>query len=153
VKILAFMQNQWFRDPDKVRSMLEREQDPVRRERLRRSLIKYALFAGCKSGRVLRKHFGDLCDEIHWEEASPQIGGRASDAFPPDLVHMAAVIAGLKPDLIITFGKVAAEGLAQLGEITAAIVAAPHPAARHPTAGAELTAAAVRLRLKLEAVV
>lgn len=140
------MQNQWFRNPDHVRRLLARDSDPMRAEKLRRRMIAYALFAGCKSGRMLRATFGGLCDTIVWEEASREIGGRAADAFPADIVHLRAVIAGLKPDVILVFGTIAADGLSRLGDVGAPVIKGPHPAARRGTTPAELRAMAFELR-------
>jgi hypothetical protein len=49
--IVAFLQNQWFKDPDRVRQMLTRAESDDIREKLRDRMIHYALFAGCLTGR------------------------------------------------------------------------------------------------------
>lgn len=67
--ILAFMQNMWVKDPSRVKAMIDRQPDEFKRREFRLQITKRLLFAGCKSGRVLRAVFGDLCDEIIWEEA------------------------------------------------------------------------------------
>lgn len=149
--VLAIMQNMWVRDPEGTVQYIERirakDGDAVALK-YRRRLISYALFAGCKSGRVLKKVFGDLCTNIVWEEASPKIGGQASSAFPPDIDHIRATIEEVKPAIIIVFGEVARRGIA-LVDTKSPVIFAPHPAARHASAIAELEAAAKLLRMSL----
>ena len=60
MKLLAVLQNQWFHDPDKVRAMI------ARTPACRRRVITYSLFAGCRTGRVLKAVFGERCREIVW---------------------------------------------------------------------------------------
>ncbi len=132
MKILAFLQNQWFKNPAAARRSYER----WTRESPRHELNAYFLFAGCKTGRVLRKAFGDLCDTIIWEEASPEIGGRSSSSFKPDPKHMATVALEHRPDIVLLFGKPAQRGWEQGGRfrdtaIPKHVIQMPHPAARH----------------------
>src|SRR5688572_11378836 len=101
MSVVAIMQNQWFHNPERVRRLMETR--PEARERL----IAYALFAGCKSGRVLRSVFGDLCDDFVWEEASREIGDRASSVFTADLAHLRAVVEKHQPRIVLAFGRVA----------------------------------------------
>lgn len=123
MKVLAVLQNQWFKDPDRVRATLERHPEA------RRRMIHFALFAGCRTGQVLKSVFGDRCKDIVWEEASPEIGGHASSVFPADPAHLAAVIDDVKPDAILAFGIVARKGLYGLFPVDRLIVG-PHPTAR-----------------------
>jgi hypothetical protein len=150
--VLAVMQNQWFRNPDKVRSMMAKitEVDgAAAAEEYRRRVVHYALFAGCLSGRVLEKVFGkELCAHIRWDEASREIGAHASDKFPPDIPHLRALVAEVNPAVIICFGQVAKEGISEVST-TCPVIFAPHPAARHASARQELEAAAVLLRRSL----
>ena len=129
MKIVAFLQNQWFRDPDAARRMYERSSHP------RHRLNARCLFAGCKTGRVLRKVFGDLCDDIIWENASAEIGGCSSSAFDPDLSHMADVICEHRPDVVLVFGTYAQAGLAKaeilMGDaMPDRVFRLPHPISR-----------------------
>jgi hypothetical protein len=121
--ILAVLQNQWFRDPDRVRASLERFPEG------RRRMIHYALFAGCRTGKVLKSVFVDLCAEIIWEEASPEIGGKASSCFPADHIHLQSVLDEVKPDVVLGFGCIATDALAVLVP-PGKLLTAPHPAAR-----------------------
>ncbi len=59
MKIIAFLQNMWVRDPEKVRRSLEREEDLEIRAEHRLRYIEYALFAGCLTGRRLEALRGD----------------------------------------------------------------------------------------------
>jgi hypothetical protein len=123
MKVLAVMQNQWFRDPEAVRRIVER------RPQWRRQLIARFLFAGCKSGRVLKAAFGERINEIVWEEASREIGGESSACFPADIAHLRATLDEVKPDIVLGFGKVACDALAGLVD-GHDLVVGPHPVAR-----------------------
>lgn len=132
-RILGVMQNQWFHDPERFRKAIAHAKDP---EQYRRRLIAWALFAGCKSGRVLQKVLGAaLCEYIVWEEASREIGGHASAAFPADTGHLRSVIVEQSPRIVIGFGVIACDGLRSvLREFSdpPTFIEAPHPAARGP---------------------
>lgn len=123
MKILAVMQNQWFHDPEAVKRIVARW--PQRR----RDLIGRFLFAGCKSGRVLKSVFGERINDIVWEEASPEIGGESASCFPADLAHLRATLADVKPDIVLGFGKIACDALAGLVD-GHDLVVGPHPTAR-----------------------
>lgn len=58
-KTLAFLQNMWVKNPDRVKAMVQREG-----EEFRRRFMEYALFRGCLTGRRIKAAFGELCDEI-----------------------------------------------------------------------------------------
>jgi hypothetical protein len=142
---LAFLQNQWFKNPERVREMMDRKPES------RQWFIKQFLFAGCLTGRRLISAFGqDLVDQIVWEEISPQIGSKSGSWFDPDPVHIAAMIQKFQPRVIICFGTLAAEGVRDYlehqpgiqrrltsarAELTSPFIGrvlyAPHPAARN----------------------
>lgn len=122
--ILAFLQNQWFRDPDAARRAFARHPDQ------RNRLIGMYLFMGCLTGRRLTMTLGEeLCDQIIWEECSPEVGGQSSAAFPADIEHMRNAIALHKPDVILAFGRIAERGLEGIG-VRPPLIIGPHPAAR-----------------------
>lgn len=123
MKVLAILQNQWFHNPDNVRAILKRH--PEYRPRI----IHYALFAGCRTGRILKAALRDWCDRIIWEEASPKIGGHASACFPADVVHLRALLETHKPGVVIALGKIAADALRPL-VVAEQLLIGPHPAAR-----------------------
>lgn len=124
MKILAFLQNQYFKNPEKVREIY------ARRPNHRNKLIASFLFAGCLTGRRLRESLGpELCSAIIWEEASREIGGHSGSVFEPDLEHIRQSISDHAPDLILCFGKVAGNALKQL-HLAQPIIYGPHPASR-----------------------
>lgn len=126
MKIVAFLQNQWFKDPEKARQVFARNPD------LRDKLIARYLFAGCLTGKRLQSVFGEeLCDAIVWEEASGEVGGHSRSLFAADRQHMMDVIQKHKPTVILAFGKIASDGLRSLPQIDAGIIYGPHPAARN----------------------
>lgn len=146
-KVLGLLQNEWVYDPPRLKKAMEFSNNP---EAFRRRMISYALFAGCKTGRVLVSAFGDTWRQrITWENASKEIGDVASSAFPADVPHIVARIQEELPDVVIAFGKVAQEGMAEaihrnLVE-NVLVIRAPHPCARHSTVLEELRAARRRL--------
>lgn len=126
MKVLAILQNQWFKDPDRVRAFIER------RPELRRNFIRRALFAGCKTGRILKAGLGEeWCRRIVWEEASPEIGGKASSCFPADPAHILKMIDEVKPTVILALGKIACDAMSVIMPPTMfTLLTAPHPTAR-----------------------
>ncbi len=146
MKIVAFLQNQWFKNPDSAKRTFAAYEAKGRRE----ELIKRFLFRGCKTGRMLKAAFGDgLCDEIIWEETSRDIGGHASSAFKPDLEHIRSVIEKHKPSLVLTFGKIALTAIVEMNlsrTMALAIISGPHPAARHLNCVEDLKLMASKVR-------
>lgn len=135
MKILAILQNQWFKDPEGIKQMYE--ENPERRNRY----IQAFLFMGCLTGKRLQKAFGEeLCDLIIWEEASPKIAGHASASFPPDPEHICKALLQHRPGIVLTFGKIATEGVLAASKLDAwqnhlepinfQLLSGPHPAAR-----------------------
>lgn len=143
MKVVAFMQNMWVRDPVRVRTGIARWG-----ENYRHKIITYSLFAGCLSGRRVKEAFGhDMCRLIHWEEASRTITNHPSEAPPADPAHIAAVLRAEKPDIVICFGRIAADALTQLW--SGKIIFAPHPAGRGADVPVRLRDAAIKLRRAL----
>ena len=125
MKILAILQNQWFRDPEKAREIFER--NPGKRN----ELVKCFLFMRSKTGKRLERALGeDLCESIIWEEASPRIGGHASSNFGADPNHILNAVEKHQPNIVICFGKVAGEAVRILN-LMVPVLYAPHPAARN----------------------
>jgi hypothetical protein len=123
MKILAILQNQWFKDPEAVQAIYDRHPDR------RNDLNSRYLFMGCLTGRRLQQALGDLCDSIIWEEASPKVGGFSASKFPADPKHIASAIEKHKPDLVLCFGKIAADGVKALN-LSLPVLCGPHSAAR-----------------------
>lgn len=132
VRVLCILQNQWFKDPEAVKKIFDRW--PHKRN----YLIASYLFMGCLTGRRLRSAFGEeLCDEIIWEEASPQVGGVSSSRFPADPKHIADAIIKHQPSIVIALGSIASSGvMAAMSRIVQderfqfQLITGPHPAAR-----------------------
>lgn len=123
--VLCILQNQWVRDPARVRAMIV-SNGPAWHDRF----VTYALFAGCKTGRQLEAAFGkERLARCVFMEASPEIGGKASSQFPADLEHILAGIDRHRPQVIIGFGQIACKALRTLAP-PMPIIEAPHPAAR-----------------------
>jgi len=140
---VAFLQNMWVRDPERVRKQIERHGDPYR---LR--FMAHVLFAGCMTGRRLRRTFGDeLIEQILWEETTREIGGNPHKIFPPQRDHIRQVLADHKPRVVLTFGRIAADALRPLWD--GVLIAAPHPCARLTDGTAQLQNAATQLRALL----
>jgi hypothetical protein len=124
MRILSFMQNQWFKDPAKVKAIYARNPDK------RNYFIRTFLFMGCLSGRRLQKALGEeLCRQIVWEEASPEIGGASGSSFGADEEHIKAAIRKHAPEIIICFGKISGDAVRAL-DPHVPVLYAPHPAAR-----------------------
>jgi hypothetical protein len=124
MKILAVLQNMWVKDPERVKAML------ARTPQARRRVIHFSLFAGCRTGRVLKSIFGeDRCREIVWEESTTEIASNPRDIFPPDIDHLKAVLAEIRPDVVLSFGRIASVALSQMVPAEKLIVG-PHPTAR-----------------------
>lgn len=74
-----------------------------------------------------------LCDEIdfHFDNATPIVCENPKDVIPPDIEHIRTVLKEQKPDVIITFGVHAAEGVkAVRNEFSIPILFLPHPTYR-----------------------
>lgn len=103
MKIVAFLQNIWVKDPERVRKMFA--SFPNQRE----SIITKLLFLGGKTGKNLQAGLGEaLCNEIIWEETTKEIGSYSASIFPPDSEHVKAVLEKHKPEIVLCFGAVAA---------------------------------------------
>lgn len=137
-KIVAFLQNQWFKNPEKIKKIIERttrdRAETMTASEVREFYIKTFLFWGCLTGRRLCVAFGkELCDRIVWEECSKEIGGKSSAAFPADLVHMQSVVDNHKPDIVLAFGGIASNAAIRLcveKPTDWRVICGPHPAAR-----------------------
>lgn len=153
MRLLALMQNQWLRNADRHQAhadSLRENFTPEQWWRYREKSIPFALFRGCKSGRVLGRNLGDLCDRITWEETTTRISADPSEVLPIEPLHVQAVFARYCPDAVIAFGGVAIRATFKpiaCGQISAQhIVYAPHPAVRDPKQGVLLREACALFR-------
>lgn len=134
---LAFLQNMWVRDPDRVRALIEKHG-----EEYRTRFMHQALFSGCLTGRRIKAAFGDeLLRTIHFEEASREIAGDSKTICQPDPDHIRKTLDQHQPRIVLTFGKVASEAVAPLW--SGRSIQIPHPAARQPETVMRLKAAAL----------
>lgn len=152
IPILAFLQNQWFPNPERVKAIYARHaNDPVHCAKLRAA----HLFMGCLTGKRIRAAFGDdMRHEIVYAEASPEIGGHASSSFKADPSHIASTIEFWKPKIVIGFGRIAGDGVMAAmrllqGKSEFYFTLAPHPAARHASVRDELSAVALDVKSRL----
>lgn len=147
MKIVAFLQNQWFKNPAAIKAQIE--EAPARHPHkfktyadAREWYLAAYLFFGCTTGRRLRAAFGEeLCDKIIWEEQSPEIGGKASAAFPPDFAHIRGVLERHSPTHVIALGSLASDALTKIlidDNPPWNLICGPHPAARFPDIVARL---------------
>lgn len=131
MKILAFLQNQWFKEPERVQEIYARSPEH------RQDFNARFLFYRSLTGKRIQKAFGELIHKIIWENASPKIGGRSGAKFKADIDHMYKIIEQEHPDVILAFGMVASQALIDMKEDHDAtkefkLICGPHPAARYP---------------------
>ncbi len=149
MKTLAILQNQWgpkAHDPDYPSRLarLESLTPEAYADHVRRCLA----WSRCRTYQRLVKEFGEAAfASISWTNASRNAGATASSKFAPSASHLDATLRALRPDVVIAFGKVAAEGIEawvrtpESTSISFELILAPHPVARHSGAGDELRAA------------
>jgi len=149
MKIVAFLQNLWVKQPERVGKLFA--DHPEKREYILKSL----LFRGGRTGRILQNCLGDFVDKIIWEETTREIAGDPKMIFPADLAHIRRVIEKHETEVILTFGRIAAKAVRLVYEGMRAedpnwrreIIWLPHPCARP----AEDAFGAIReARIKLE---
>jgi hypothetical protein len=145
---VAFLQNQWFRNPESARRIIDHHGD-----RGRRFLIEFALFRGCLTGRRILQAFNGKPD-VRWEEASTEITGQASACPPADLAHMRRVLEEERPRIVMAFGRVACDAFRAIAAESGstpeyALICGPHPAARQPSVMWELEMMAKEYRQRL----
>lgn len=101
-KILAFLQNPWFKPGTSPRHIeMYRENQEFHRRVLSMSA----------TGRALERALGgELYRRIHWDNACPAHGETRDAVFPPDVNHMAWLVAMHKPDVVLLFGRQAQTG-------------------------------------------
>ncbi len=124
IKIVAFLQNPYFRPGNDPRLIEKYRMDP---EFHRRVLLMSA------TGRALYAAFGPkLYHEIIWDNANPKHGHTRNAMLPADVSHMEITIMLHDPDLILCFGKQAQMGMSKLmGKPSwPNVLFAPHPMAR-----------------------
>lgn len=127
MRVVAFLQNCWFEPGTPQHIIYKYLQDPTYRRKV---------LALTMSGKRLTRAFGSYYDEIHWDNASINVGTAAHMKFDADTEHMMGVIGEHSPVCIIAFGRVAFGGLQQIATRYGAKANwhyCPHPNARGPT--------------------
>ena len=130
IVVMGLLQNQWAHNPRRVEEMYASGRETHGDDRVRIEYVKYALFRGCKTGEMLRKHLGrKWCDDIVWENTSPRVAGQADVLFPIDYPHLEKRIEEVKPLVVIAFGNQAKKAVTLL-QGSFYKIQCPHPAAR-----------------------
>lgn len=107
MKIVAFLQNPWFKPGTPERTIQRYNED----QRFHRAVLALS-----PSGKRLKLAFGKgLYDRIVWENASPLPAFSSAEIKHHDLSHMIRVLGREKPALIIAFGAEARKGARNLG--------------------------------------
>jgi hypothetical protein len=154
LKILAFLQNQWFENPERAEALYARW-GPEKRHKLNAMLL-----AASPTGRRLERSFGDLYGEILWDEASLVRSARPNVRVKADPEHMARVLVAERPKVVLLFGAVAQDGWGPtlsiagplLGGYEMIMLRGPHPVARGKDTRPELDAMAASVRgMRLDA--
>lgn len=132
LRVLGLLENQWFKNPPRMKRILEQQYKGDRAE-----FVRTFLFWSCKTGKVLELALGERwCERITWEETSAEMGSRPGEKFPPDIAHVAGVIERHRPHVVIAFGvtaNIAINGCRAVGGLDSVggpAIVAPHPAAR-----------------------
>lgn len=155
-KVLAFLQNQWFPNPESAQAMFDRYKGtPFRNE-----LVARFLFYKCPTGRRLKSVFGDQwCKRIVWDEASTRVAGRADGFFPADPAHMLAAVQMHRPQVVLAFGRIAVNGCLQMMQLSVGrlnngdgfdLITGPHPTARGDNVMQLLEAMRLELETKIK---
>ncbi len=136
-QILGLLQNQWAKDPARMKALLERH--PTERYKVIGMLLAFSA-----SGRHLRRVFGAMMERIIWDNVSPVIAPAPNACPPPDLVHVCQVLRSVQPDIVIAFGRNAQVVMRQQSW-SGCVICAPHPASRQAGVHEKLVGARDRL--------
>jgi len=83
--VVAFLQNQWFKNPAKIAEIYARHDTPEGRVKLNARFLFYRSL----TGKRLLDAFGRyVCERIIWEEASREVGSISSHCPPADPAHI-----------------------------------------------------------------
>lgn len=137
--ILGLLQNQWVREPGRVKAALDR-----RSPEQGRKLLSLLLFQS-HSGKRLKAAFGEWTQRIIWENASSVIGSQSTANPAPDLDHVRRMLAEIKPAIVLAFGKRAATAMAHV-TYDGVLICGPHPAVRDKNVMAKLAVVYWKLR-------
>jgi len=126
----------WVKNPLKVKKILAKNPEKWN------EICKDLLFMGCITGKRIKAAFGDLTDNMIFDETTKEIADNPKVVLKADLSHISDTIKRINPDIIITFGKHAENALMSMYKsgviyyhstpVPKHIFNAPHPAARQP---------------------
>jgi hypothetical protein len=138
--VIAFLQNTWVKNPEKLSEIYSRHD-----EEFRIRMIKLLLFSGGSiTGKRLVNAFGrNICNQIIWEEGSPLITDNPRQFVPPEDEHIKKALEKYQPDLVISFGKANEKVIQKLWSGDLLIL--PHPAARQNGTVARLKSASSKI--------
>lgn len=101
--IVAFLQNPWFPPGTDERHLTNYQIDVD----FRRRVLSMSM-----TGKRLVEAFGqEWYHKIWWDNANPVAAEKASGALIPNETHIKMVVEQQKPELILTFGILARDGL------------------------------------------
>ncbi len=124
VRIVAFLQNPWFPEGTNQRHIdkYTTDQDFHRR-----------VLAMSMTGKKLQNAFGGMYRRIWWDNASPIPCAESSGCQNPDFEHIRHVIREQRPELILTFGRVAQDAILHIKSVDQMVLNCWHPNARGKT--------------------
>lgn len=125
MKVMAFLQNAWARDPQKMQAIMDRHDDDLD---FRADLTGRYLALSFTGKRLIRTLGTHWFNDIIWEECTKVIAGESKSCPPPDHAHIFRVLDHHKPSVVIAFGNVAQEAV--FDKFDGWKIAMPHPAAR-----------------------
>jgi len=96
MKILVFLQNMWVKNPLKVKKILAKNPEKWN------EICKDLLFMGCITGKRIKAAFGDLTDNMIFDETTKEIADNPKVVLKADLSHISDTIKRIKPDIILT---------------------------------------------------
>src|SRR5574337_465669 len=141
--IPCFLQNVWVKDAQGLRDIFARHPEN------RVGIIRRLLFYKCLTGRRILVCFGeDLINHMIFEEASLEIADDPRTVCPPDPEHIHICLEKYRPQVILTFGRVATDAVRPIWgywnmppDRISRFISCPHPAARQKDTVDKLKAA------------
>ena len=125
IKIVAFLQNPWFKlgTEERIIHLYRDDQEFHRR-----------ILASCMTGQRLMTAFGDLYDTIWWDNTNWRPSWHSAGKVFPDFDHIKKVLEEVKPNIILHFGNQARDAVdAVTMGLAYQKLYCHHPNARHQT--------------------
>lgn len=105
MKVVAFLQNPWFKPETPNYIIAKYRDDPD----FRRKVLSLSV-----TGRRLDSAYGKFFSQIHWNNANPLHGSYSSKLFREDIGHMVNVLGSERPVAVVTYAKTALDGMSQI---------------------------------------